>query len=48
MNNAWLATARVLVSNAEPRLRDKAGAITATMDFGFYYDPQVRQLRGGF
>lgn len=48
VDNAWLATALVLVSNAEPRLRDKAEAITATMDFGFYYDPQVRQLRGGF
>ncbi|MHB1289180.1 glucoamylase family protein [Georgenia sp.] len=48
VDNAWLATALVLVSNAEPRLRAEAEAITATMDFGFYYDPQVRQLRGGF
>ncbi len=48
VDNAWLATALVLVSNAEPHLRDAAEAITATMDFGFYYDPQVRQLRGGF
>ena len=48
VDNAWLATALVLVSNAEPRLRGKAEAIRSTMDFGFYYDPQVRQLRGGF
>jgi hypothetical protein len=48
VDNAWLATALVLVSNAEPRLRDEAEAITATMDFGFYYDPVARLLRGGF
>ena len=48
VDNAWLATALVLVSNAEPRLREETEAIRSTMDFGFYYDPVVRQLRGGF
>ncbi|MGB7981399.1 MAG: glucoamylase family protein [Candidatus Nanopelagicales bacterium] len=48
VDNAWLATALVVVGNAEPRLRSKARAIASTMDFGFYYDPEVRQLRGGF
>ncbi|WP_199421759.1 glucoamylase family protein [Actinotalea solisilvae] len=48
VDNAWLATALVLVGNAEPRLRDEADAIRSTMDFGFFYDPAVRQLRGGF
>ena len=48
VDNAWLATALVLVSNAEPRLRAQAEAVRSTMDFGFYYDPTVRQLRGGF
>lgn len=48
VDNAWLATAMVLVANAEPRRRRSAEAITATMDFGFYYDPAARLLRGGF
>ncbi|NMR20689.1 glucoamylase family protein [Cellulomonas fimi] len=48
VDNGWLATALVLVSNAEPRLRDQAEAIFSTMDFGFYYDPVVGQIRGGF
>lgn len=48
VDNGWLATALVLVANAEPRLRDQAREISATMDFGFYYDPSVGQIRGGF
>lgn len=48
VDNGWLATALVLVSNAEPRLRHQADAIRSTMDFGFYYDPVVGQIRGGF
>ncbi len=48
VDNGWLATALVLVANAEPRLRDEAEAISSTMDFGFYYDPVVGQIRGGF
>ena len=30
-----------------PELRAKAHALVAAMDFGFYYDPAVGQLRGG-
>ena len=48
VDNGWLATALVLVGNAEPRLRDEVEAIRSTMDFGFYYDPVVGQIRGGF
>ena len=48
VDNGWLATALVLVANAEPRLARQAEAISSTMDFGFYYDPEVRQIRGGF
>lgn len=48
VDNGWLATALVLVKNAEPRLARQAEAIRSTMDFGFYYDPAVRQIRGGF
>ncbi len=48
VDNAWLATALVLVGNAEPRVRPAAEAIRSTMDFGFYYDPVEKQMRGGF
>lgn len=48
VDNGWLATALVLVGNAEPRLRAQAEAIRSGMDFGFYYDPEVGQIRGGF
>ena len=48
VDNAWMATALVLVGNAEPRLKRQAEAIRSTMDFGFYYDPSARLLRGGF
>lgn len=48
VDNGWLATALVLVGNAEPRVRDQAEALRSTMDFGFYYDPAVGQIRGGF
>lgn len=48
VDNGWLGAALVLVGNAEPRLRQQSEAIRSTMDFGFYYDPAVGQLRGGF
>lgn len=48
VDNGWLTTALRIVANAEPRLRDQADQIADEMDYGFYYDPQVRQLRGGF
>lgn len=48
VDNAWLATALVIVGNAEPRLRRAASAIATSMEFGFYYDPAARLMRGGF
>lgn len=48
VDNGWLATALVVVRHAEPRLRRHTDAILRGMDAAFYYDPQVRQLRGGF
>jgi hypothetical protein len=47
VDNGWLATALVMVENGVPELREKAHALVAAMDFGFYYDPAVGQLRGG-
>jgi len=48
VDNGWLATALVLVAHADPGLARQANAIRSTMDFGFYYDPVVGQIRGGF
>ena len=48
VDNGWLATALVLVGNAEPRLKFTAEHLRAPMDFGFYYDPAARLMRGGF
>jgi hypothetical protein len=55
VDNAWLATALMVTRNAVPRLRAPAGALLASMDFGFYYDPVARGadvpaglMRGGF
>lgn len=55
VDNAWLATALMVVRNAVPRLRTKAENLLSTMDFAFYYDPAARApdfpvglMRGGF
>jgi hypothetical protein len=48
VDNGWLAAALLMVSNAVPELRDEARALYDSMDFGFYYDPEVGQLRGGY
>jgi hypothetical protein len=52
VDNAWLATALLLVSRAEPGLAPKADAIRTDMDFGFYYNAAENapagQIRGGF
>ena len=47
VDNGWLAAAMIMVKNSIPQLRAKADAILEPMDFGFYYDPNVGQLRGG-
>lgn len=55
VDNAWLAAALLMVSNAAPDLRGSAQALLAGMDFGCYYDPNARGsevgaglMRGGF
>ena len=39
VDNAWLAVALVMVANAEPSLRERAGKLLQPMDFRFFYDP---------
>ena len=39
VDNAWLAAALMMVSNARPALRDRADALFGPMDFGFFYAP---------
>jgi hypothetical protein len=48
VDNGWLAAALLMVSNAVPEVRQEARALYESMDFGFYYDPEVGQLRGGY
>lgn len=47
VDNGWLAAALRIVADAVPQERDRALALAESMDFGFYYDPQVGQIRGG-
>jgi Putative glucoamylase/Protein of unknown function (DUF3131) len=48
VDNGWLAAALLMVERAEPRHARAAAALRQPMDFGFYHDPVVGQLRGGF
>ena len=48
VDNGWLATALVIVKDEVPELAAPAGALLNRMDFGYYYDPAVLQIRGGF
>ncbi len=48
VDNGWLATALIMVTNSVPQLRDEAQTILNSMDFGFYYDPSAGLIRGGF
>lgn len=48
VDNGWLAAALLMVSNTVPELGSDALALHESMDFGFYYDPGVGQLRGGY
>jgi hypothetical protein len=48
VDNGWLATALRIVAAAEPRLRRQADALYDSMDFGFYYNPDIGQIRGGY
>ena len=40
MDNGWLAVGLRIVENAVPKLSRRAGALYASMDFGFYYRPE--------
>ena len=53
VDNGWLASGLLMVSNAVPELSARAGALAASMDFGCYYDPNAVPngaglIRGGF
>ena len=39
VDNAWLATALVMVINVEPTLRSQASKLLEAMNFRFFYDP---------
>ena len=53
VDNGWLASALLMVANADPKLREQARALATSMDFGCYYDPLAKPdgaglIRGGF
>jgi len=48
VDNAWLATALIMVMNGLPQLRQQANALLEPMNFGFYYDADSGLLRGGY
>ena len=56
VDNGWLAASLVMVRNTWPSLRDRADALLAPMDFGFFYEPFDRadpihhpgQFHGGY
>jgi len=48
VDNGWLATALMMVTNSVPHLREQANALLASMNFGFYYDADAGLLRGGY
>ncbi|MEH0985396.1 glucoamylase family protein [Micromonospora sp. CPCC 205556] len=48
VDNGWLATALTIVKAKVPELAAPAQALLRRMDFGYYYNPAERQIRGGF
>ncbi len=44
VDNGWLATGLQVVSNTVPEVADRAAAIYDSMDFGFYYRPEVNRI----
>ncbi|MBA2529141.1 MAG: DUF3131 domain-containing protein, partial [Euzebyales bacterium] len=48
VDNGWLAASLKMVAASVPQLREQASALYDSMDFGFYYDPGVGQIRGGY
>ncbi|MGE5221292.1 MAG: DUF3131 domain-containing protein, partial [Omnitrophica WOR_2 bacterium] len=48
VDNGWLATALIMVTNAVPELRDQAKSLLDPMNFGFFLDPNNGLLYGGY
>ena len=48
VDNGWLATALIVVSNSVPQLRDPALALLNGMNFGFFEDKNNGLLYGGY
>ncbi|GAB3597374.1 hypothetical protein GCM10027446_25360 [Angustibacter peucedani] len=55
VDNGWMASALMVVSGAEPRLKRQAQDLLRPMDFGFFYNPAPARegvdaglIRGGF
>jgi Putative glucoamylase/Protein of unknown function (DUF3131) len=44
VDNGWLATGLKVVQSSVPELAARAGAIYNSMDFGFYYRPDVNRI----
>jgi hypothetical protein len=44
VDNGWLATGIHVVANAVPELKTRADALFDSMDFGFYYRPDVNRI----
>ncbi len=48
VDNGWLATALIVVSNSVPQLRNQALALLNGMNFGFFEDKNNGLLYGGY
>ena len=44
VDNGWLAVGLQVVRNTVPELAGRAGALYDSMDFGFYYQPEVNRI----
>ncbi|MDA0185268.1 DUF3131 domain-containing protein [Solirubrobacter phytolaccae] len=44
VDNGWLAVGLRIVENSVPKLSRRAGALYASMDFGFYYRPEANRI----
>jgi hypothetical protein len=44
VDNGWLATGLQVVANTIPEVSERAAALFDSMDFGFYYRPEVNRI----
>jgi hypothetical protein len=44
VDNGWLATGLQIVRNSVPELSERSGTLYDSMDFGFYYRPEVNRI----